>query len=191
MAFTASGIHPRESAEVWLVDAATHTTITELVAIDIPVRNGANVASFHIPFSWYLPGKYHVKVVVTILDKHGLIAKQTVGMGSATIRIRSAVIWPYGGATLNKGNGTWVTWSAQSVNNAQFFKISVSNENTGFRQLVGDRVDPSTGRYFFTVPNVTGSGFRILIEGFILIEEDDYYFEDPVEFTQSEKLNIQ
>ena len=188
--FTASGIPAGESAEVWFVDAATHTTVTELVAIDIPVRNGANIASFNIPFSWSQPGKYRVKVVVTILDKHGLIAKQVIGMSSSTIRVRSAVIRPYGGTTLNQGHGTWVTWSTESVNRAQFFKVSVSNESTGFRQLVGDRVDPSAGRYFFTVPHVTGSGFRIVLKGYVLIEEDDYYFEDTVESTQSEKLTI-
>jgi hypothetical protein len=61
VAFTASGIPARESAEVWLVDAATHTAITQLVAIDLPVRNGANVASFHIPVEFTQSEKLNIQ----------------------------------------------------------------------------------------------------------------------------------
>jgi hypothetical protein len=190
VAFTASGIPAGETAEIWLQDAHYPYTDTDIVAIDIPVRNGANVASIHIPFSWS-PGSYQVRVVITITDANNHLVKQVHSTGSAIIRIRSAVIWPYGGATLNRGWGTWVTWSTQSVNSAQFFRVSVINEATGFRQEVGDSIDPSAGRYFFKVPSITGSGFRIEIVGYVVIpEEDGYLFEDEVEYTQSERLNI-
>jgi hypothetical protein len=190
VAFTAAGMPAGQDATIWLVDSATHITITEIVAIGIPVKNGVNAATFHIPFSWHQSGRFHVKVVVTILDKQGLIAKQASSVGTGVIRIRSAVIWPYGGTVLSKGHGSWVTWSTESLIIADYFKIYLYNESLGYLELVAEDVDPSAGRYFWNVPNVTGSGFRILIDGFLLLEEDGHTFEDPSDLTQSELLRI-
>jgi hypothetical protein len=75
----------------------------------------------------------------------------------------------------------------ESPISAEFFDAYLYNESTGYLQILGRDIDPSAGRYFWTVPNVTGSGFRILLVGYVFIPGIG---DDPAEFTESEKLNI-
>jgi hypothetical protein len=190
--FRAEGFTADQTATLWLVDRATHTAIQEIIAIDVPVREGANTLTFTIPFSWTYPGYFHVQLIATILNAEGQISKQVSSLSPDTLRVRSAVIWPYGRTVINKSyQRSWVTWTTTDVIEAQYFKIYLSNEITGYLQLLDDQVDPSLGRYLWTIPDVSGGNFRLLIQGFIPIEEEGSIWEDPAEITQSEKIFIE
>ena len=192
VAFSAKGFAADQTAVLWLLDRATHTAVQEIIAIDVPVREGENKVTFTLPFSWTYPGYFHVQLVVTLLNAEGQISKQVSSICPYTLRVRTAVIWPYGGTVINKSyERSWVTWATQDLIEAQYFKIYLHNETTGYLQLLADNVDPSLGRYLWTIPDVSGGNFRLLIQGFIPIEEDGSIFEDPAEITQSEKFFIQ
>lgn len=170
-----------QTCEVRFVDSATHS-ISELVISGIPISNGINAISFDIPWSWWPVGRYHIQITSTI------DGQQVSGMGEGIIRVRSAIIWPYGKTVINRGWGSWVTWTTESAIDVDFMRVYIRNVVTGKTQLVSgaDHVQHSAGRYLWRVPNVKGS-YRILIEGYRLLGD----IEQPVEFTQSEIIKIQ
>jgi hypothetical protein len=179
--FQASGFTSDQTVNVWLVDA--RYWIPQLISIDNPVVNGLNVLEVPIPWSWWAPGTYVVKIV-------GGGANYT---GSNTIRIRSAVIWPYRGSTYYHDLDSSVVWATTRYISADYLTITLINTDTGERTELGDYIDPWVGQFTFRVPEDAqpGNHYRIKIEGFLIMpEEYDLGFSDLSEETDSELISV-
>lgn len=177
--FTAKGVIAGQLAYVWLVNSVEDN----LVVIDIPMTEGFNHVQFTIPFSWSDPGRFYVQI--------------RSGAARATspynFRIRSAIIYPYGGTLVWNGLASCVKWSTESFINADFLQLSLVNESLGERYILADDIDPEAGVFFWIAPaGVAGSNFRLVLEGYFdMVDEYGYPFEDWSESTTSEVIRIQ
>jgi hypothetical protein len=181
--FTALGWSAGQTAEIWLVNAKTWEG--EVVAIDVPVASGKQTYSLTIPWSWWETGCYVPRVVI---GGYGV-----TGSGGS-IRIRSAIIWPYGGSTFTHRSNLYVTWTTSTYIAADYLVVHVYNEDTGESALVGDQVDPEAGRFGFALPEVAGR-YRIVLDGYLLIDmtdgSDEEIFPDLSATAESEVIRVQ
>jgi hypothetical protein len=81
---------------------------------------------------------------------------------------------------------------------ADLLRVSLFNELTGEFFEVCDSVEPSDGQLIFTTPDVTGNRFRVVLEGFLLIFDDEAsrggeltYWYDASEICSSGLISIQ
>jgi len=155
-------------AYIWLYNAKTWTAPIEPLAFDIKLNKGANELNIPIPFSYEATGgNYMLRVTAS----SGLPA-----WGSNLIRIRSAIIWPYGGQTFTRGTSMSVTWTPSYIN-ADILHAFLINVNTSDDyQLDSDYIEPYEGRFQFIVPTEIPAGrYRVQLEGFIAYYEPTYY----------------
>jgi hypothetical protein len=177
--YTPNTVIPGQKADIYLINASTW--LPTWVGSVMPVKGVNNIT---IQLQWGglapYPGHYVVKVVIG--------KSQCTGTG--IVRIRSAVIWPYGGGVFTQGSGAWVTWTTPWTENPgitppgtiiqgdyavtlqppDFLSLWLLNEDTGASYLLagrdpiagGEGIDPYAGGQFWTVPTgISGKHFRL------------------------------
>lgn len=186
--YNASGWYGQK-AVVWLVSADDGSE--SILDIDKLVVNGYNHIDTRIPWTFWEPGYYYIKLVVNTLDKQGVIKSTLFTTSPAPINILPAVIQPAQGAILRPGPA-WLTWSTEGPIMADFFWIWLINDDLGYSELIDMDAIPTTRHYQWTVPAVTGSGFKFRLEGFLPIIWDGILIDDePTEVGLSGEFTIQ
>ncbi len=166
--YNASGFYGQQ-AVVWLVNAADGEE--SILDINKTIVNGYNHLDTRLPFTFWEPGTYYIKLVVTVQGK------QLYTTSPAPINILPAVIQPAAGAVLSPGPA-WLTWSTEGPIMADFFWIWLINDELGYSEIIDMEASPTTRHYRWTVPDVTGSGFKFRLEGFLPIIWDGILVDD-------------
>jgi hypothetical protein len=187
--YNASGFYGQK-AVVWLVSALDGSE--NILDIDKVVVNGYNHIDTRIPWTFWEPGSYYIKFVVNILDKQGIIKSVIYTTSPAPINIQSPVIQPAAGQVIKRGLSNWITWSTAGPISADFFWIWLVNESTGYAELIDVDANPILRHYLWTVPDVTGSGFKIRLEGYLQIIWDGILIDDEqTELAESDEFSIE
>ncbi len=172
--YNASGWYGQQ-AVIWLVNAVDgEETILD---INKTIVNGYNHLDSRIPFTFWEPGTYYIKLVVNTLDKQGVIKSTFYTTSPAPINILPAVVQPAAGAVLSPGPA-WLTWSTEGPIAADFFWVWLINDELGYSEILDMEANPTTRHYRWTVPQVSGSGFKIRLEGFLPIIWDGILVDD-------------
>lgn len=176
-------------AYVWIYNAKTWSST--LLAIDLKLNKGPNSFNLQIPFSWWEVGNYVLRVQSS---------NSGPSWGNNIIRIRPAIIWPYGGSSFTRGNTLTVTWVNSCYINSDFFNCYLHNIDTDDSYAMNESwIPPHDGRFQFQIPTDIPSGhYRIELDGYLVIHEtiytsygeEDQIFYDLSELTSSELLNF-
>lgn len=188
--FYAQKIKPNYSAQVVLTDIETGgNNFFDLVAIDLPLKNGVNGYEFSIPFSWWpTTGKY--RAGIRVIDQNtGVISSCT---RPGVLEIKGAIWHPRAGDVFSQGAQVLVVWTTRAQIIADFFQLSLINDDdTSYRELLEGDVDPFTGRTTVQLPSgLTGNSFRIAVDGYMVLEEFGFLFNDLTESSESETFRI-
>jgi hypothetical protein len=187
ISFTASGWPLSKTCNVWLMNAQTWTL--DLIAIDLPVRNGVNTLNVQIPWEWDKPGKYLVRVTCS----------PTLATSTWYLTVRTAIKYPWSGAQWWPGALAAVTWVTDGLA-FDSMAVTLTSEATGDDlDLLSDYyvADPLSGRYEFVVPNAPAGQYRVYIDGYIEGMEWDWetgeywHYSELVQSTRSERIVIQ
>lgn len=183
VSFSATGFPAGSTAQIWLVSVRDWQPFD--IIKEVPVAPGLNTAQCDISWSWSATGKYVVRVAIGNIYY----------TGNTTYTIRSAVLWPYPGWTYPKDSDVWVTWNTAGPIIADSLDIYLYNEDTGEFTGVAGGLDPGAGRAQFHTPNVIGSHFRLVLNGYLNIPEEDetgaFIWQDLSEITNSGLLRIE
>lgn len=95
---------------------------------------------------------------VTAFDAAGneSAASNTVTVTTGTQAVQ--VLSPNGGESVSGGSGLEITWTASGVSNV---KLEYSLDHGASWTVIASSVSASTGRFLWTVPNVSSSGARV------------------------------
>lgn len=183
----ASGFPAGSKATVSLINAKTWVVTPWL--FDQPIVNGNNV--IQVPIDWSSPEIGTRLVKVQIGNNHCT--------STWTVRLRSAVIWPYQGTVYTRGQAGSVTW----VPDVYFdgLGIGLFSEPHGFNYWLDTYESPmqdlTLGRFNFIVPpQVVPGTYR-----FVIGLATDYYewneetgelehLSEQTDETQSERITI-
>lgn len=180
----ASGFSAGSKATINLVNAKTWVVTPWL--FDQPIVNGNNPIEVPIDWSSEVTGTYLVKV--NIGNNHCT--------STWTVRLRSAVIWPYAGSVFYRGTPGAVTFVVpEAAEKIDIYFWDVIGQSAF--APAGDFVDPASGRWDFVLPvDATPGTYRILIDCYNFVPYFDEEFgrwdweAQLIGSTQSEKITI-
>jgi hypothetical protein len=188
--FEAKGLKPDSTVNISLVNAKTW--VSTVFLMQIPIVNGINTIDVPVSWSWWEVGTYAVR-----LDGSSGEVCTSSNNNGPLVRIRSAVIWPYGGTRFYRNYPADVKWTTPTGYEqiiADYFEITLSNELGGESYLIDAEADPDAGSLRFTVPDVAGGRYRIFIDGYLIIpglpDDPDFPWPDLSEVTRSEAIII-
>ena len=185
LVFTGSGWPAGAVCHVSLLNARTWEKTWMREA---PIYNGSQQLPVFIPWNWGESATY--LVVINSGSAHCTSA--------FTVRIRTAVIWPYGGVVLARNRPAAVTWTVPQnwPIGADYLEIALWPEGDGGAVFSLDAfVDPESGRLDFIVPDTAGT-YRIILDGWYVVpdwwneEVDGPWLFESWAWTKSEKITI-
>lgn len=180
----ASGFPAGSTATISLIHAKTWVVTPWL--LDVPVVNGNNL--IEVPIWWSSPEIGTRLVKVQIGNNHCT--------STWTVRLRSAIIWPYQGTAFEPDQEAWVTWTTGGNPlfdaRADFLEAHLITDDGPELYVLADAVSPADGRLLWEVPDVTpGSNYRIRLLGWAYIMDIYGEFElQLVDVTVSERIVI-
>lgn len=172
-------------ATVSFVNSKTWVS-TPQVDVEIPA-NGFTTVNIPLPWDCWDIGTFKVKVQ----------SGSAVQTSTWTLRIRSAVIWPYGGTVWHPGQAAAITWVTDAYIIGDLLECSMWDEDGGAIYSLGYDIDPHSGRFDFVLPPDVepGTTYRIYLDSYLLIpmndEYGDFFWPDLSTSTHSEKITIQ
>jgi hypothetical protein len=159
LVFSGSGFASDATCSIHLVDAKTWQSTYLWSA---PIYNTSQQLAIPIPWNWMGPATYVVRIE----------SGRSHATSGYTVRIRSAIVWPYGGSVYYHGRAGAVTWAVPPnfPIGADLLAVSLWPEGGGGIVYVNDGCDPLAGGCNFTVPDTIGT-YRVVLEGYYIIPE--------------------